>query len=482
MRHGFNRGRPSRSLIAAGAAWLVLVAAPFQAQQPASVSRSDNELRKAVSQFEKQDYEAARKTLEALRPRLANQFGFNELLGLVYAAENKNEDALPYLEQAVRLNPRSALARTNLANCQMRLRNMSAAEAEFKKAIQIEPSSYAANHDLGELYIRTRRLDDALPYLQKAQQARPSAYDNGYDLALAEFDSGDWNQAKVEIESLLPLHNTAELHELLAETEEAEKNYLAAEKEFELAAHMDPSENNLFAWGSELLLHHTLEPAVQVFTQAVALHPRSPKLQSGLGVALFARSHYKRAIEAFCRAVDLDPTDPRPYVFLGKIYDISPSQASEVTERLAQFVRLQPQNAQACYYYAMSLWKGVRSENRTTDLAAIQSLLKEAITLDPSMAQAYLELGIFYAEKHQYAAAVGEYREAIRRDPALADAHYRLGEALIRLGKRPEADRELQTFRRLQAKQTVEKDKQRSEILEFVLTTEKDQSHRAGSP
>ena len=61
---------------------------------------------------------------------------------------------------------------------------------------------------------------------------------------------------------------------------------------------MDPSEENLFTWGSELLLHRTYEPAIQVFQQATQRFPDSPRLWIGLGMALYSRGKYEDSIKA----------------------------------------------------------------------------------------------------------------------------------------------------------------------------------------
>ena len=63
--------------------------------------------------------------------------------------------------------------------------------------------------------------------------------------------------------------NTGELHNLLGQIEESDGKFVAAANEFDIAAHMDPSEENLFAWGSEFLLHRTYEPAIEVFDESL---------------------------------------------------------------------------------------------------------------------------------------------------------------------------------------------------------------------
>ncbi|HEX5483612.1 MAG TPA: tetratricopeptide repeat protein, partial [Terriglobia bacterium] len=425
------------------------------AERPAARDPSplNQQFQAAVSLFQNHQYNQAQQILTGLLRQAPNDFQLNELMGLVCTAQNRAGQANPYLAKAVSLQPRSAEARMYLAANLVDLHQNARAESEFKQAVRLKPEDYNTNHNLGEFYIHTGRLALAIPSLAKAQQVNPSSYTNGYDLALAEIKTGKYREARESIEHLLHYQNQADLHSLLAAAEEKSGQYLEAAKEYGLAARMDPSADNIFAWGSELLLHHTLEPAVQVFKRGVELYPRSAKMEIGLGIALYSRTYYQEAIDSFCRAIDLNPDDPRPYTFLGKIYDASPLQAPAVTDRFARFARLRPRNPQALYYYALSLWKGSRTEAKPADVPKIERLFERAVALDPQFAEARLQLGILYAQQRRYDEAIAQYRQAIQSQPDLADAHYHLGEALVRTGKKAEAERQFQTFNRLHEQQ-----------------------------
>ncbi len=129
-------------------------------------------------------------------------------------------------------------------------------------------------------------------------------------------------------------------------------------KQFDGVPPRDSSESQFLARGSDLLLHREFGPAIEVLNRGVERYPNSTELQIGLGIALYGRGHYDDAVKALLRATDLVPTDPRPYRFLAKAYNVSNRQAEEVTKRLQRFVQLEPQQAVAHYYYALSLWKG----------------------------------------------------------------------------------------------------------------------------
>ncbi len=436
----------------------------------ASATDPDRAFQSAVTHYEAKQYAEAQKELEPLAARLPKNFEVNELMGLVCAAQGQDEKANRFLKNAVRLKPDSAPARTNLAVNLVRLRRDTLAECEFKKAAELEPQSFDANHNLGEFYVRAGKLRAAIPYLKRAQSLDPSSYPNGYDLALAYLETRNLADARRQIQALIQQQDTAELHNLLGEAEEEAGNAVAAVNEYERAAHMEPSEKNIFDWGSELLLHQTIEPAIEIFRRGVERYPRSAKLNIGLGVAFYARGQYDDAVKALSLATDLVATDPRPYLFLAKAYNISNSQTDEVIRRLRRFVDLEPRNARARYYYALALWKGRRGQDLPANLDEIESLLKSAIALEPGFADAHLQLGILYADRRKYPDAIQQYRQAVKLRPDLAEAHYRLGQALVRVREKAQAQEELEVYGRLHKQQVAETENERREIRQFIYT------------
>jgi tetratricopeptide (TPR) repeat protein len=460
----------SRFSLRVGVLWLVMAGAGIAAAQ----SGQDNlnrEFQSAVAQYNAHDFAGAAAQLEKLLPRTPESFEVHELLGLVYAAQSKNEQSVEQLKIAVRLKPSSAAAHSNLATGLVHAGKPALAEAEFRKALALEPRSFQANHNLAEFYLESGKVAEALPWLEKARQIDPKSYDNSYNLALACFLKGKLDEARQIAEGLAHQKDTGEIHNLLGRINEKEGKFIDAGNEFATAARMDPSEDNLFAWGSELLLHRTYEPAIQVFKQATERFPKSPRLWIGLGMALYSRGQYEESIKALMTAADLDPTDARCYLFLSKAYLSSPSQADEVIQRFRRYAELEPQNAMAQYYYAVSLWKGKRSEAASINYPQVEALLRKSIGLDDRLAQAHLQLGILYADQHEYAKSLPEYTRAIELEPDLPDAHYRLGQYYVHAGQKDRAQQEFQTFQQLQAHHQAELDKERAAVRQFVYSS-----------
>ena len=439
------------------------------AVQESEKQKLDRQFQSAVAQYHAGRFAEAATQLEDLLPSAPESFEVHELLGLVYASLSQDDKAIQHLEAAVQLKPKSAAARENLAASLIHAGNTELAGEEFRKALELEPRNYDANHNLGEFYIQSGKIADARPLLEEAQRVKPS-YDNGYDLAMADFLTGKLSAARQVIQSLLRTKNTGELHNLLAQIEEKDGKPLTAVKEFQTAAHMDPSDDNLFDWGTELLLHRTYEPAIDVFIEATRRYPDSPRLVIGLGMALYARGKYDEAIKALLAAADLSPSDPRCYLFLSRAYDNSPTQAEEVIQRFRRYAEMQPGNALAQYYYAMSLWKGKRAEDAGVDLQAIETLLKKSIELDGKLPDSHMQLGNLYADQHEYAKSIPEYLRALELNPNLSDAHYRLGTDYIHAGQRDQAQKEFDVYQKLRAQHMADEDKARADVQQFIYS------------
>jgi tetratricopeptide (TPR) repeat protein len=318
-------------------------------------------------------------------------------------------------------------------------------------AAKAQPKNVEAHHALAAFYLQQHRIADAIPHLERAQAIDPGHYASGYDLGLALIEVGRLEEARAQVRRMLARRETGELHNLLGDLEERAGNLPAAAEAYQRAAHMEASEEHLFDWGNNLVQLGAHDAASQVFTAAVARHPKSGRLHVGLGITRYSRGEYPEAVKAFCTASDLAPSDPRPHRFLGEMYGVAPDLAGEVTTRLARFVEAQPRDALGHYHYAMSLWKGERT-GEAAHLKRIEALLTRAVALDPGLARAHLELGILLSEQQRFDGAIAALVRATELEPALAQAHYRLAQAYQRTGKPELAAKEFQLFERLKGR------------------------------
>ena len=348
-------------------------------------------------------------------------------------------------------------------------RKPSGTENELRAALSQAPGSFEANQRLGEFYFLSRKYLEAIPLFEAAYQINPENHANGYDLALSYRATGDYAKAREQVRKMLAKTDKAELHRLLGNLDEKLGDPLEAVREYEQSARMDPSEQSYFDWGTELLLHRALAPATEVLTKGSALHPGSVRILAGLGAALYAGGFYDQATRCVCAASDLKPTDPEPYLFLGRMAETAPAPLPCVEQKIARFVQNQPGNALAHYYYAMVLLKRAKESGDPAISQSAEALLKKAVAIDPKLGQAYLELGILYYGKSEYELAIQTYQKAIEASPQLSEPHYRLGVAYQRAGDQAKAKQEFQIHQQVEKAEAAAAERQRKEVQQFLI-------------
>jgi len=342
-------------------------------------------------------------------------------------------------------------------------------EEILRAALTLAPASFDANHKLGEFYLGDGKFIDSVSYLLKAFQIDPRNAGNELELAEACEKLGDLSQARLHVQHLLETTPNGEAHRLAGELDEKSGDPLSAVHEFERAVEMDPSEQNYFDWGSELLIHRAVWQAKEVFEQGIHAYPKSVRLLTALGAALFGGALYEEAALRLCEASDLDPDNPEPYLLMGKVEIAAPTPLACFEKRLERFVQRQPDNAHANYYLAMTIWK--ENGQAVDELTAhkIESMLTKATTIDPKFSDPYVQLGILYYTRGEFAKAAASYTKAIELDPQSSEAHYRLGVSYDRLGERNQARQEFQLHEEIERQHAVEVDRERRAVKQFVV-------------
>jgi len=249
----------------------------------------------------------------------------------------------------------------------------------------------------------------------------------------------------------------------LSDVNEHARDPLQAAREYQRAAEQDPSERNLFDWGAELLAHRANGPAIEVFTRGARLFPRSSRMLLGLAVAHYANGAYAQAARIFFEAADLDPADPKPYLFLAKVRTSAITESDGYLERMRRFAELEPGNARAIYYYAAGLW------DRGSDGPQAQALLEKALQLDPALAEAHLQLGIIYFAQKHLAQAIAAFQKAIAIDSQMEEAHYRLAQAYASTGQKLKAQKEFEIHDQLLKESAEQVERERRQLQQFVI-------------
>jgi tetratricopeptide (TPR) repeat protein len=190
---------------------------------------------------------------------------------------------------------------------------------------------------------------------------------------------------------------------------------------------------------------------------------------AGLGAALYTSGSAEEAAHRLCQASDLEPANPNPYLFLGRMQEAAATPLPCVDGKLARFVIDQPDNALANYYYALALWKGDRGAQTSDTLRRTEALLNKATVIDPKLDSAYLQLGNLYSSRGDSQGAVGAYEKAVAANPKSSQPHYRLGLTYRRIGEETKAQREFEQYKLLDANEADQVERQRRELRQFLF-------------
>jgi tetratricopeptide (TPR) repeat protein len=267
-------------------------------------------------------------------------------------------------------------------------------------------------------------------------------------------------------------------HRLAGDAKEGSGDALGAVKEYEAAVKADPSEQNYFAWGAELLLHRAGQAAVEIFANGAKAHPGSARMLAGLGAAYYSNGQYEQAAASLCRASDVDPADPAPYLFLGRMEQAAADPLPCSDARLSRLATSQPANPQANFFYGLVLWKKARKTQDAANLARAEQLFRKAVELKPEFAEVYVQLGMLYNARGEKDKALKAFRKAVSADRQSSAAHYQLSLAYRRRGDATKADAEMKLYSELRRSEDAALEKERRELRQFVTILEEGKSAR----
>ena len=93
--------------------------------------------------------------------------------------------------------------------------------------------------------------------------------------------------------------------------------------------------------------------------------------------------------------------------------------------------------------------------------------------LDPSLGEAYVQLGVLYFAQNDFTEAIREFQQAIKVSPQLSEAHYRLSLAYKHTGDETKAHEEFEAYQQAERTDSAAVERQRSELKQFVIILKK---------
>jgi tetratricopeptide (TPR) repeat protein len=191
--------------------------------------------------------------------------------------------------------------------------------------------------------------------------------------------------------------------------------------------------------GEELFSAGNYSGAITQYRRAIETNP-DPRYYNRLAIALRRTNQEAQAVEAFQKAIELDPEYAVAYAGLGGTF-VSMQRFNDAIETYKKAIELEPGMQQARVGLAASYTsQGNEHLNRGRAREAI-SVLQEAVTVNPQYHQAHLLLAVAFNRVGQPQDAEQHARRAIefKQRGRMGGEYFELGVALKYQGRRQEA-------------------------------------------
>ena len=149
----------------------------------------------------------------------------------------------------------------------------------------------------------------------------------------------------------------------------------------------DKTSLDYFLLGNTYYEQKEYEKAIEAYKKAIEINPKDDSAYTNMGVAYRKQEEYEKAIEAYKKAIEINPKKDSAYTNMGNAY----AEQKEYEKAIEAY--------------------------------------KKAIEINPKDDSAYFNMGVAYTEQKEYEKAIEEYKKAIEINPKKDSAYFNMGSA-----------------------------------------------------
>jgi len=256
-------------------------------------------------------------------------------LGMVYARQEKLDQAMQEYQETVRLQPDHLMAQFEIALLYDKQDRLDQAEKQYLEVIDLFPRAALAYNNLGLIYEKRGDYLKAEEYYIKANDAHPLLPDPLYNLA------------NVFLE---------------------QRNYGLAMDRFMRALSLDAYYYQAYNGLGDLNYRiNNIDEAIKNFQNAIQIEPGYAVAHNNLGTCYIKKGQRQLALEEFEIAIQLDSSYASAHVNLGNWYleDGKPQKAIPLYQRA---IEIKPDDPSIHYYLAIAYGTSGRENDATAEL------------------------------------------------------------------------------------------------------------------
>jgi tetratricopeptide (TPR) repeat protein len=275
---------------------------------------------------------------------------------------------------------------------------------EYRLAIEHDPNSDFLNAGLAELYAKTGRIRDAVLEAQDILKRDPSNIDARrllgriYLRSLGDTQAGTQSQnilklAIEQYEQIVKLDpKSVEDHLLLGRLYRLNNELAKAEEEFRVAVKIQPNSEEAVSTLSYLYNEEGDTSRALSILESVPDSDRSAKIYAGLGYTYEQKKDYKKAIEAYRKAVEADKDNLDSVRGLAQNL-MNDGQIDAALEQYKLIAEADPQDAQTYLRIAEIYRRDGRFDQALDSLKKAQTIVQDSLEVPYNMAVIYEGMG-----------------------------------------------------------------------------------------
>lgn len=362
------------------------------------------------------------------------------LLGRTKYNEQHFEEAVRYLSDCLKLDPKNVKAETNLGLAYERLGKPEDALEAYRAAIALDTGKESEPYShVGALLLETGRPNDAIPYLLQAIGLAPQDALAHRNLGKAYLVSNQLEKAQGELEKAAGIDpQNGPTHFLLAEVyrKRGQTDQAVAETKryAELTGGHSSPDDPLHEARSLIESNH-LPDAEQALIRYLDIHKNSAEGHYLLGYVLFRLQKAKESLAEYTVAATFRTPTAQDLEVVGADYVLL-QDYRDADKWFTKSLEWDPNNIQTLYY----LGRAKYNENRFDEAIAV---FLKCLRLDPRNVKAEDNLGLSYEALGRMDDAIVAYRTAIswQTDPKSRNSgpYIDLGNILVENDRSAEA-------------------------------------------
>lgn len=160
------------------------------------IAQEKEQYDKAVALASRGKYRETKQILDTLIKQNPTNSEYYRIYGQILSDEGNQDEAINYLIDALRWDPRNGYALVMMGNVYARFKDdIETATKYYDQAVKLEPTNNIAINNIGATLLQKGRIAEGIGYLEKAYQIDSNYPNTPYGLAVAAQRQGDLERA-----------------------------------------------------------------------------------------------------------------------------------------------------------------------------------------------------------------------------------------------------------------------------------------------